>query len=230
MPFYRRRRYGRRYRRRYNRRYGRRYKKMRRKKHDKISILKLPMLWPDAVKVPLCFSFQETLTDTSGTVSREMVGNSIYQPYPSSSVRANGWDFWNRVYDRYYVSRSSCKVDIINITDEVGRMYLWCNTYTPGSTAIDTLEETRYIKKRTIGQVPYTNQKGMKNIMSTKKVYGVQPSGVNYASSFSGNPTNLWYWHFVAISTDGVFANPTFRFNLVYYCRLYRSTMTTSTT
>lgn len=174
------------------------------------------MLWPDAIKVPMQYSITKSYTQAAGVITDTFTGNDI------SSQQPSGYTFWQGVYGRFYVNRSTIQVSMMNTTEDVGRMIIYTDLETNAATDLDKADEARHKVTQNFGQIAQINSRPLYMRMSTAKVYGVKPSGVNYSAAFGSNPSNKWYFHITAKATDGVFNEPNLRIKLTFFCRLYQ--------
>lgn len=189
------------------------------KRRTKRTVGYLPGILPDAIKVKLKYNANFTMSDATVSILDQFRGNSPFDPdYTGGGAQPTFYDQWSALYDKYTVSRSTIRVEAINMSATVPvEMDVWPSN----GTAIvgDASEQPRC---RTAILPPLTgsgSKKTIKNAGSVKAIMGekfLDPS--QYEATTDSNPTKVQFWNVNASSLDGIgLVNVQYRMFLTFY-------------
>lgn len=207
------------------RRRVRRRRRRRRRGRLAITSFRMPMLMPDALKVPLKLDYLYTPTDNSGTFQTAFRLNTPYQPISTTGPNPYGWDQWATFYRHYYCPRSTVRIKNVITGTEPGWLVLY-PSQSQTTSIVDVTEAAyqRYSRSLAFGNVNSSHGRGsaIRSTMSVRKLDGASPSGINYSAAINAFPSIQRYWHVCGNTLDGTVSSCSFRITIIYYVRFYR--------
>lgn len=210
--------------------YGRRRRKMygggRGSNMNRTSTSKLRgTAMPDSILVKLKYTDIKQIPD-GADFRFSYIGNSPLDPSSITPTSGNALAYteWSSFYEEWICYGSSCRVRIINKNSNIG---IFCALY-PQDTinpAPDYLTAASQPYSKTILVSPLNSGgavKSMKNYISFKKLKGAFVNDTDYSGNTGASPSDKWFWHGLAASTNFVttFAM-TLEVDLVYYMKFY---------
>lgn len=214
------------YRRRYKRAYRRRrrrfprYRRYGRRKRMRTTVRRMPMFFPDKLKVPLKSTRTVTPLNLSGSFQERLFGNSAWDPFGTTgTTQAGEFETWTQFYGTCLVYASTLKVRFINTGTEP--MYIVCypstNSVVAASTALAALQ--KYARTCWINNAS-ANVKGLKiyNHMSVQKLFGRRLYAEEFWHDLDSSPDYIAYWHLLGTATDGQVDNLRLEYTLIQYC------------
>lgn len=195
----------------------------------KSSIIKMPLLLPDRLFVPLKYSQRIVMGTAGSPVVQVFRGNSIYDPdYTGTGTQPMLYDAYSALYSRYRVRASKIFAETFPVTNGVlAGTYNIVLLPTHGVIAtsdFDRLREQKYCLASSTNFYKGPFRQSM--IFYTDKIWGVNKKAVScedgFSSAVNDNPLHVWYWNFVLQAMDGVTsASFTTAFTIIYYCEFY---------
>lgn len=154
-------------------------------------------------------------------------GNSLFDPnYTGTGHQPLYFDQYSAIYDRYRVMGAKIQIDIINMSG-TSAVYLVLNSNTQASITTDAptlLEQTRSTITKIIPiaqRIPIR----VKMYCSTRKACGLNKKQVfdqDYSALVSADPSQLWYYNWLASSVDNTTAlDVYYMVKLTYYAQFY---------
>lgn len=210
--------YRRRYRRRrYPRRRPRRSRRFRRRRGLKMSVRRMPMYMPDAIKVPLKY----TSTIAFASTTSDSIQFSLNDPY---QLQPYGWDQWSLLYTHYYCVTSRVNVKCTPENSRECRLVLYPSQYLASTiTSLAQAMQQKYAKTYNVGSSNSTFT--AKHRMTLQKLDGFKPTGVNYIGNVSTGMSSTYtrYWNIWLESLSGETVEGTYcTIEIVYYVRFFR--------
>lgn len=189
-----------------------------------MTIRRMPMYMPDAIKVPLKFTQAINLAaETFDTIGFALNDPFEHQPY--------GWDQWAALYTHFYCQKSKVNLKWTTENADQARLILFPSQYlstTPVSW--EQVSQQKYAKMYAIGGSSSPVGR-MKHFMSVTKLDGFRPTGVNYqGTTESGlSATYTRYWNIWVESLSGQAVDDiVITIELTYYVRFFRLTLQTT--
>lgn len=221
-----RRRYRRRSRRRRSRRFRRRRRMRRKPQSMRVSIKRMPTLFPDNVLVKMHFLDYADVTLANGGAFQESVTFSLNNPGApnitiGSSLQPMGWDQWSAFYNDCTCYSSSITVTTISENSVGYVMYLGPdgNALAPSYQAAGSLP---YYRNRSMTGL-FTQTRALKNRASVKALQGRRIGSEQNYSFQMANPTTLeteYFWQLLYINPFDITMRLSAKVHIVYYCRL----------
>lgn len=222
MAFYRRRRIRRRravYRR--MRRYGA-GRRIRRRRRNRMTLRRLPMLLPDAVKVPLrtCYTFTPIDTGSGLWTHTACLNDHSY----NTQVPTN-FAQWASFYDHCFIPWGRITLDFVLRSSGAGQvsMFPFHGPYTVSS--VEQARQQPYSRTRYLGS--YMNNPTQSRLSlqaSVKKVFGEKPQGVNFGYSVTTSLNTYYrvYVYVIGEEDDGALSTMDVRVTIIQLFRFYR--------
>lgn len=212
-------------RRRYRRR---RFMGRRRRRGLRMSVRRFPMLFPDALKVPLRYSELRVMSTTlsSGVFTDYFSINNVSDPATLGSETPRYWSTYIGLYNKCYCSGSSIFIQpISNGTNYVGEFCVYPHQVANAAGSdFDMACEMRYARRRGMGGTNSNTARlsSIRHRMSLSKIFGRVPQGVNWEISSSSGPSLAAHWNVIGQLTDTTDRDYYFRVTIIYWCRFYR--------
>jgi hypothetical protein len=172
-----------------------------------ITRMNMPSGYPPSVTIRLRYS---ELLQFAASVPYKIDawrGNSCFDPnYSGGGHQPHYFDQYSAIYAKYKVFASSMKVSIINVSATSAiKCILIPLTEVMTGTTWESYAELPAARESAIIPVASRYPAIVSGRRSTKQVLGLRPGQVNdedYSAATSANPASIWYWNFVAMSTD----------------------------
>lgn len=201
------------------RRFKRRPKRGRRR--QRMTWIRQPMIaQPDTLYVKL--KWPQFLQFVTGTIQGQIYrGNSVFDPDEGGgSSQPPGFDEYSLLYSRYQVLASAVTIRFVNNGAMNLEMYL-IPTFTTTIPNFNAIGNT-YAKYRNCGAIQGRAMQTLKHFMRSKKMFGRHQADLDYTGSVTGNPANVWFWHFrVRTSDQTAILNVTVTVTITYYVKFW---------
>lgn len=188
---------------------------------------------PDQLMVNLTYNEIFTFGSSTTAFAQIMCGNGIYDPNVTGGGHQPLYrDQYTLLYNKYRVVSSKIYIDCCIPT--AGQtclltLYPQVTDVTTGSTIAIDIEKPH--AKAMLLNGGDTSKK-LSHSMSTHKMFGVSSAAVNgddlFASVYSGNPSNKWYWVLTGqcpdfLSSQGTYCSMRIVYKVVFYDKIRQS-------
>lgn len=232
--------YGRRYRRRRNpyRRRGRSFRRRRGHRSSatgasrastdtrsfpgssRLGIVQMPPIMPDAIQVPLTWSYKAEKTATGPAHWATSYGiNDIYAPsFDTGSHQPRGHDQWAYFYGKYAVKAAKIEVKVYCV-GVATKVTLVPQSYNQSAAAADEAEEHPYSKSI---MIPKDQAGYMTSYVNTMALNGHEEDSINYQANMNASPARRHFWTLggTALQTAATCTNVV-DVRITYYCHLF---------
>lgn len=169
-------------------------------------------LGPSAVRLAMSYSTTTNMTSTVGALATYVfTGNGLFDPdVTGSGLQPLGFDQWATLYQRYRSIASNIEVNLstpgatTNATGSFDVAVAPSNTSSVFSS-FTAAASSPYAKMVSFNGNGAPGRK-LKSKMDTAVFMGVPPLAVladdTLQASVSANPTDMWYWHVCAVTSD----------------------------
>lgn len=235
------RRYRRRYRRgpfararRYRPRRLYRRKKMR-NRNARLTVKRMPAMWPDAIKCVLKFDYLWTPTSATAIAYGYWAINDPRVPdsaaSPATLTQAAGFDQWGTIYNRYFCTGSSIRLGFRLASTEVSTITLTPllpdNAPSGSNVTLENMGNQPFTKSINVGNVNVNQTAYIKHYMTMRKLVGSPLDHENYSgstnmvsgASVASAYTGVWL---VAVFGDNAIDDMKIKIQVRYYCRFYQ--------
>jgi len=218
--------------RRSRRRRSRRYRRRRRKRapqNMRISVRRMPMLFPDNLRVTMKYSERIVFTLNQGVYTSYIWRlNSINDPdYAFGGSRPLGWDQWNAFYNDYICYASSISMSFMDGGTVPFEACIGPDSDPVGPATMQQAIEQPYYKYKVCNGA-FAPQTRLHHKFAVKVLEGKRlGSDDTFQTGMASNPVNTKYWHLGLVqSLSGASVTVYCRFNIYYKVRLLRRKMT----
>ena len=169
-------------------------------------------LGPSAVRLLMSYATTVNMTSTVGALATYvMTGNGLFDPdVTGSGLQPLGFDQWATLYQRYRVIASNIEVCFATPAATNNANGSFDVTLTPSNTSSVFSSYTAavaspFAKQKSYNGFSASGQK-LKSKMDTAVMLGVTHQAVLaddiLQASVSANPTDMWFWHICAVTSD----------------------------
>lgn len=175
------------------------------------SILCLPKIVPDKIRVHLTVAALQSYVFSANDLAVHYSGNSVYNPgLGAFNIQPAGFIDWMHFYQKFRVYSSTAKFQMVNASaDALGKIYgVWMALYpsrqsTEQSDGFENAANQAYARSKFVGSNTGVDKATLVNSMTTSRLFGVR---ISQEEDFSGlvdaNPTNQWYWQLAMTGPD----------------------------
>lgn len=189
----------------------------------RMTVRKMPLVWPDRVKVPFKSMAKFTANEVDQYLKISLYMNSLKDPWAGNfNFYADGFNRWSTIYAKYLVYYSKIKVEIISTGGEPGNIVVYPGRVSGTASTANEAMRQRYARDCHLNeaQANIKNQV-IYNKMSVSKLSGEKLYSVNYSANYNGDPSYLRYWHIFGETQDTLYDEVTLRVTLWQYAILY---------
>lgn len=210
--------------------YKRRYKRKRRRRRRRRGrssklVLRMPLVMPDVMYVPMRYSTTFTMVNVGGFGNHEFRQNSIFDPdFTGTGHQPLGHDQWANFYTAYEVLSSSIKFQVLPPDVNPIQFAIYPSLGSGSVTSIATAIEQPYSKFKQTNDTTMTARTNyLRNSMSIRKFEGRTTASVNYTSAFGASPANTRFWICVIGSmTATSISDILCSVQIIYRCKLFK--------
>lgn len=202
MPY--RRRFKRRFRR-YRRRY-RRFRRYGRRKGMRMTVRKMPMFYPDKLRVPLQSALTVSPADAGGGTFKERYYlNSAYDPWGTDGTTYAGeFTTWSAMYQTYLVTSCSIQIRLVTKGTEPAMVVVYPSNSPNAVADANTANLQKYKKGCQINFSGTSIQnQTIYNRIAVRKLFGRRLYDEDFFGGIGANPDFVAYWHLIGTTTDG---------------------------
>lgn len=211
------------------RRYANQYRRRRMLSKPSTMLVK-PLILPDTAFVKM--SYTDTIAFSGAVVyDHRFRGNSIFDPdYTGTGSQPTGRDQWFEFYSSYCVIGSKVEISMDNRSQYAANFTVFPSNENLAVVGQDLPQTYPYMKNKFLAHDGNSQTLGkISTYMSTAKMYGKTPQAIldceDFASSFSTDPQQQWFWHICLQSTDdSTDAIADWTITITYYCKLFDRT------
>ncbi len=195
-----------------------------RRRRSKQWVLRMPVVMPDTVLVPMRYRESVLFTNISGLGTYVYSMNNIFDPnITGTGHQPLGHDQWATFFSKYEVLASRIKIKILPPDLNIVRFTVFpSETVTPLGNSTASSEQP-YSKTTSITDSVVSKSNFITNYMSVRKLEGRSTASINFTAPFGSAPTSQRYWQLMLASLSGTSIADIFvDVDILYYCRLFK--------
>lgn len=199
---------------------GRRYR--RRRGRVNYHVKRLPMLMPDAIRLPMKYTVDVTPTDVVGGFYYVLCMNN---PHYNIGYLPMGWSQWAAFYQKFYINTAKIKVTVRCTGSDPGVLNMYPSYGLASSSTNIQASQMPYGRMLTLGDTSMNSTRNrIVQKMSVSKVIGQPLQGENWHGLTSTGMTvtqNQTYWLLYGTVDDGAVDEIKMRIEIIHYTKFY---------